>query len=112
MHAYHVDSSHYSCILGFTSTSLFVGSVLPKDTPTNNPEDPVRLEPRTFGFRVKHFTSEPRRIHVGERGRAYIPDAENVIEATLNIPNSDRIYRISRRESRSDCSSMQSVLGF
>ena len=26
-----------------------------------NPEDPVRLEPRTPGLRVKHFTTEPRR---------------------------------------------------
>ena len=25
-----------------------------------NPEDPVRLEPRTPGLRDKHFTTEPR----------------------------------------------------
>ena len=29
--------------------------------PWKNPEDPVGLEPRTPGLRVKHFTTEPRR---------------------------------------------------
>ena len=29
-------------------------------TREKNPEDPVRLEPRTPGLRVKHFTTEPR----------------------------------------------------
>ena len=33
---------------------------MPKDTQTKKPEDPVRLEPRTPGLRVKHFTTEPR----------------------------------------------------
>ena len=47
--------------LGFTSTRLGLWSVLPKDTPTQNPEDPVRLETRIPGLRVKHLTTEPRR---------------------------------------------------
>ena len=39
--------------------------MLPKDTPRKSPEDPVRLEPRTTGLRVKHkFTNEPRGTHV------------------------------------------------
>ena len=55
----------------FTSASLlclctlhhlsYVWSVLPKDTPTKIPGDPVRLEPRTPGLRVKQFTTEPHR---------------------------------------------------
>ena len=50
----------FQVLLGFTSSRLGLWSVLPKDTPTKNPEDPVRLEPRTPGLRVKHFTTEPR----------------------------------------------------
>ena len=33
----------------------------PRILPRKNPEDPVRLEPRIPGLRVKHFTTEPRR---------------------------------------------------
>ena len=47
--------------LGFTSTRLGLSSALPKDIPMKNPEDPMRLKPRTPGLRVKHFTAEPRR---------------------------------------------------
>ena len=36
----------------------------PRTLPRKNPEDPVRLESRTPGLRVKHFTTEPRRTHV------------------------------------------------
>ena len=32
----------------------------PRTLPRKNPEDPVRLEPRTPDLRVKHFTTEPR----------------------------------------------------
>ena len=51
----------YMSIPGFTSTRLGLGSVLPKDIPMKNLEDPVQLEPRTPGLQVKHFTTEPRR---------------------------------------------------
>ena len=51
----------FMSFLGFTSTRLGLWSVLPKDTPTKNSEDPVRLEPRTPGLRVKHLTTEPSR---------------------------------------------------
>ena len=44
--------------LGFTSTRL--GSEVSRTLPRKNPEDPVRLKPRTPGLRVKHFTTEPR----------------------------------------------------
>ena len=47
--------------LGFTSTRLGLWNVSSKDTPTKSPEDPVRLEPRTPGLRVKHVTAEPLR---------------------------------------------------
>ena len=43
---------------GFISTRLGPRSVLPKDTPAKNQEDPVLLEPRIPGKRVKHFTTE------------------------------------------------------
>ena len=42
-------------ITGFTSTRLGLRSVLPQDTPTKNPELPVRLETRTPGLQVKQF---------------------------------------------------------
>ena len=48
--------------LGFTSTRLELGTVLPKETPTKNLEDLVRLEPRTLGLGVKHesATQDPK----------------------------------------------------
>ena len=51
----------FMAFLGFTSTRLWLWSILPKDTPTKNSEDPVQLEPRTPGLRVKLFTTEPCR---------------------------------------------------
>ena len=51
----------FMSFLGFTSTRLGIWSILPKDTPTKISEDPVQLEPRAPGLRVKHFTTEPRR---------------------------------------------------
>ena len=50
----------FMSFLGFSSTRLWLRSVLPKDTPTKNSEDTVLLEPRTPGLSVKHFTTEPR----------------------------------------------------
>ena len=47
--------------LGFTSTRLGSEVSCPRTLPCKNPEDPVRLKPRTPGLRVKHFTTEPRR---------------------------------------------------
>ena len=60
--SYHSHSSHYSC-LSWVSPVLRWGSEVscPRTLPRKNPEDPVRLEPRTPGLRVKHFTTEPRR---------------------------------------------------
>ena len=46
--------------LGFTSTRLGSEVSCPRTLPWKNPEDPVRLEPRTPGLRVKHFTTESR----------------------------------------------------
>ena len=43
----------------FTSTRLGSEVSYPRTLPRKNPEDPVRLEPRTPGLRVKHFTTEP-----------------------------------------------------
>ena len=66
--SYHGDSSHYSC-LSWVSPVLGWGSEVscPKTLPQKNPEDPVRLEPRTPGLRVKHFTTEPRRTPIRPR---------------------------------------------
>ena len=46
--------------LGFTSTRLGSEVSCPRTLPGKNPEDPVRLEPRIPGLRVKQFTTEPR----------------------------------------------------
>ena len=46
--------------LGFTSTRLGSEVSCPWTLPRKYPEDQVRLEPRTSGLRVKHFTTEPR----------------------------------------------------
>ena len=46
--------------LGFTGTRLGSEVSCPRTLPRKNPEDPVRLEPRTPGLRVKHFTTVPR----------------------------------------------------
>ena len=59
---YHGNSSHYSClswvlpVLGCSSEVSCTGTF-----PRKNPDDPVRLKPRTPGLRVKHFATEPRR---------------------------------------------------
>ena len=45
--------------LGFTSSRLGSEVSCPRTLPRKNP-DLVRLEPRTPGLRVKHFTTEPR----------------------------------------------------
>ena len=46
--------------LGFTSTRLGSEVSCPRTLPRKNPEDPVRVEPRTPGLQVKHLTTEPR----------------------------------------------------
>ena len=54
----------FMSVLGFTSARLGLRSVLPKDTATKNPDfhrDPVQLELRTPGLRVKRVTTEPQR---------------------------------------------------
>ena len=58
---YHGDSSHYSYPF-WVSPVLGWGSEVssPRTLPWKNPKDPVRLEPRTPGLQVKHFTTEPR----------------------------------------------------
>ena len=59
--SYHGDRSHYSClswvspVLGWVLKCLAQGHSHEK-----NPEDPVRLEPRTPGLQVKHFITGPR----------------------------------------------------
>ena len=50
----------FMSFLGSTSTRLGSEVSCPWILPEKNPEDPVWLEPRTPGLRVKHFTTEPR----------------------------------------------------
>ena len=55
--------------LGFTSTRLGSEVSCPRSLPRKNPDDPVRLEPRIPGLRVKHFTTEPRGTHRGSNSQ-------------------------------------------
>ena len=50
----------FMSFLGFTSARLGSEVSCPRTLPRKNPEDPVQLELRTPGLRVKHFTTEPR----------------------------------------------------
>ena len=54
----------FMSFLGFTSTRLGSEVSCPGTLPRKNPEDPVRLEPRTPGLRVKHFNTEPQGTHI------------------------------------------------
>ena len=53
-----ISRRQVSPVLGWGSEVSY-----PRTLPRKNPEDPVRLEPRTSGLRVKHFTTESRRTH-------------------------------------------------
>ena len=55
--------------LGFTSTRLGSEVTCPRTLPRKNPEDPVRLESRTPGLQVRHFTTKPRGTRERERQR-------------------------------------------
>ena len=49
----------FMSFLGFTCTWLGCEVSYPRTPPQKNPEEPVRLESRTPGWQVKHFTTEP-----------------------------------------------------
>ena len=49
----------FMSFLGFTSTRLGSEVSCPRTIPRKDPDNPVWLEPRTSGLRVKHFTTEP-----------------------------------------------------
>ena len=51
----------FMSFLGFTSTRPGSEVSCPRTLPRKKPEDPVRLETRTPGLQVKHFTTEPLR---------------------------------------------------
>ena len=78
--SYHGDSSHYSC-LSCVSPVLGWGfeASCPRTLPRKNPEDPVPLEPRTPGLRVKHFTTEPRKTPIIKKESAYDEMVENTV---------------------------------
>ena len=63
----------FTSFLGFTSIKLGSEVSCPKTLPRKNPKDPVRLEPRIPGLRVKHFTNEPRttpKHHINKKQRS------------------------------------------
>ena len=51
----------FMSFLGFISTRLGSEVSCPRSLPRKNPEGLLRLEHRTPGLQVKHFTTEPRR---------------------------------------------------
>ena len=79
--SYRDDSSHYSCLSWFSPVLGWALKCLAlKDTPTKNPKDPVRLEPRTPALRVKQFTTEPRGIlDVTEKLKFVLARVENIV---------------------------------
>ena len=54
----HGDSSHYSCLSWISPVLDWGSEVSCPRTLSRKTQDLVRLEPRTFGLRVKHFTTE------------------------------------------------------
>ena len=70
--SYHRHSSHYSCAQGHSL----------EKKKKKNPEDPVWLEARTPGLRVKHFTTEQHRTPVLERVMSI-----HIIEMHMKCPN-------------------------
>ena len=72
----------FMSFLGFISTRLGSEVSCRRTLPRKNPEDPVRLEPRTPGLRVKHFTTEPRRTQV------------NIVDARVYKKSNSAIFLI------------------
>ena len=77
--------------LGLTSTRLGSEVSCPRTLPQKNPEDPVRLEPRTPGLQVKHFTTEPHgtlqiSVHVILFGKLFnsLPDDKILDISNIN----------------------------
>ena len=68
-------SSWVSPVLGWGSEVSY-----PRTLPRKNPEDPVWLEPRTPGLRVKHFTTEPRRSPFWEEDLGYSHNEKYIYE--------------------------------
>ena len=84
--------------LGFTSTRVGLRGVLPKDTPTENPENQVRLEPRKPGLLVDHPTLLPCRIPQKLRLvlKAFAEDKFKVIQVKKFVP--DKLENTALRE--------------
>ena len=59
--------------LGFTSTRLGSEVSCPRTLPGKNPEDLMRLEPRTPGLQVKHLTTERCGTLCGKRRKCWLP---------------------------------------
>ena len=64
-----------------------------------NPQDPVRLEPKTPGLRVKHFTTEPRRTPVKFWTCSKLKTGRNRHHRTL--PDKELIHQ-ERNEHKTD----------
>ena len=99
--------------LGFTSTRLGSEVSCPRTLPRKNLEDPLLLEPRTPGLRVKHFTTEPRGTLVTETKVTQRRRIQRIIPSKLLIRflysatgrTDTAILSVTRRLSRDDMSS-------
>ena len=59
--------------LSFTSTRLGLWSVLSKDTPRKNPENPVQLKPETPGTWVEQPRRTPRNLDISKLKPLFYP---------------------------------------
>ena len=63
--SYYGDSSHYLYLSWVSPIQGWCSEVsCPRALICKSPQDPMRLEPRTPGLRVKHFTTEPCRTPI------------------------------------------------
>ena len=74
--------------LGFTSTRLGSEMCCPRTLPRKNPENLVRLEPRSPRLRVKHLTTEPR-------GTLHLDGHRSATGRTLGSNRTDIILTLS-----------------
>ena len=121
----------FMSFLGFTSTRLGSEVSCPRTLPRKNPEDPVRLEPRTPGLRVKHFTTGPRgthawmthdvrwtpHVHKSSPGALFAQVSQNLssrkiyfLRLTLIPPLTTMYLSSGEHRARSDCTYVQSDL--
>ena len=73
----------FMSFLGFTSTKLGSEVSCPRTFVRKNPEDQVRLEPRTPRLQVKHFTTGPRRTPVDVEEEFFLRNTASFVKSEL-----------------------------